>query len=425
VNLISKTYWGGAPFQFRTPPDGVGLESRVIRTEDFREIRALYWTPRGTPKPKLAVIAMHPRVDFTHHYIFPALLEAGIACLGANTRHPNNDTDLVHEDALLDLGAAMRWLREHRAVERVILLGNSGGGSLAGFYQAQAARVPSERVLVTPAGEVSKLDRATLIAADAIALVAAHRGQGKVLLGSIDASAIDERDPERTDGALDMYSPENGFSEPPAWTEYDDAFLERYRAAQSDRVQRIDRIARDRLAVAKHAADLAGAPDFASLPFAERQAIERRAAFEAVMVVYRTMANPRYVDRRIEPSPREYGSLLSDRPDLMNHKALGFARTVTPRAWLSTWSGLSSNADLVRNLAEVTVPTLVVHAECDREVYRESDARAIFEAARADDKTFVEIAGAKHYFEPELGERSSPHRDALFERLVTWIRDRF
>ncbi len=72
---------------------------------------------------------MHPRVDFTRHYTFPRLLAAGVGCLGATTRSPNNDTDLEHETILLDVAACVRWLRVERGVESVILLGNSGGGS--------------------------------------------------------------------------------------------------------------------------------------------------------------------------------------------------------------------------------------------------------------------------------------------------------
>ena len=34
----------------------------------------------------------------------------------------------------------------------------------------------------------------------------------------------------------------------------------------------------------------------------------------------------------------------------------GFARVTTPRAWLSTWSGLSSNAAVERNGPRVAVP---------------------------------------------------------------------
>ena len=107
--LISKTYWGGAPFSFRRRPPGVQVESLELRADDFRRFRALLWLPEGGPQPRVAVVAMHPRVDFTHHYSFPRLLAAGIACLGASTRNPNNDLDTVHEDIVLDLAACLKY----------------------------------------------------------------------------------------------------------------------------------------------------------------------------------------------------------------------------------------------------------------------------------------------------------------------------
>ncbi len=42
------------------------------------------------------------------------------------------------EHALIDIGVGVRWLREEAGVERVVILGNSGGGSLMGAYQAEA-----------------------------------------------------------------------------------------------------------------------------------------------------------------------------------------------------------------------------------------------------------------------------------------------
>ena len=43
---------------------------------------------------------------------------------------------------------------------------------------------------------------------------------------------------------LDPFSPANGFAEPPASSTYSEDFLARYRAAQHDRVARIDAIGR-------------------------------------------------------------------------------------------------------------------------------------------------------------------------------------
>ena len=424
MTLIAKTYWGGAPWAFsRPPPDGHG-ESRVLRSEDFRDVPAMWWTSRGEPRPRVAFVAMHPRVDFRHHYAFPRLLSAGFGCLGLASRNLNDDTDAVHEDLLLDLAAGVRWLREHRGVERVVLLGNSGGGSLGAFYQAQARLDPEQRIRETPAGEPTRLGTATMIPADALVLVAAHPGQGRVLGACIDPSLTDERDPLSVDGSLDMYHPDNGFRPPPEWSEYGDDFLARYRDAQRVRVARIDFVAREYASAAREAAQRIGAESFDALPEAEQRRVRRRAAFEPVMVVYRTMANPAYTDRRIHPSPREYGSLLSDRPDLMNWQRLGFARTVTPRGWLSTWSGLSSNAVLAESLTEVREPLLMVHAGRDREVYR-PDADVAFDRAASADKTFHELRDARHYFEPDIGASEAPHREKLMDLIVEWARERF
>lgn len=388
--LIASTYWEGAPWSFREALPNVGVEPLLLRAADYRELSALYWEP--AQKPRAAVVAMHPRVDFTRHYTFPALLEAGIGCLGANSRHPNNDIDTVHEEIVLDVGACVRWLRD-RGIETIVLLGNSGGGSLAAFYQAQALLPANERIARTPAGKRTMLPQAEMLPADAMIYVAAHPGQGRVLGECIDPSVIDESDPLSRDPELDMYDPKNGFRE--GWIEYGDAFVTRYRAAQRARVERLDARARELL-------------------------LEKRVDW--VMVVYRTMANLHYVDRHLDPSDRAYGSLLSDRPDLMNDKLMGFARVVTPRAWLSTWSACGSNADMLRHVPHIPQPTLVVSAGADREIYPRSHIEPLVAAIGAADHTHVNIVGAGHYFERSLGET---HREELMRTIVGWLAQRF
>lgn len=390
------------PFWFRKAPEGAQVESLVLRAHDLRQLRALYWTRAAAPK--VGVVIMHPRVDFHHHYAIPRLLEAGCAVLAANPRHGANELFGDHEEMVLDLGACVRHLLEKRGLAKVVLLGNCGGGSLAAYYQAQATRPAKDRLAIGPAGAPTYFDGATLPPAHGVALVAPHRGQGKILMAAIDPSVAHEADPLSCDPELDMYDAKNGFREPPAWSSYGDAFLVRYRAAQHARVARLDAIARAAIAQRDD-------PD------------PRRRAHEPIMVVYRTMANPAFVDRDVDPSPRDYGSLLSERPDLMNYAALGLARTSTPRAWLSTWSGLSSQADLVANVARFTEPTLLVHAERDREIFP-ADIAAIGDAIAAPDRRVVTIPGARHYFEPEPGGDTG-HVDGLMDVVVPWIAERF
>ncbi len=413
--LIAKAYWQGAPFRFREAPPGVGATPLVLRTADFREVDGLLWTTPGPPS-RLAVVAMHPRVDFTRHYLFPALLAAGVTCLGANSRNPNNDLDTVHEELVLDVAACVDTLRE-RGAHHVMLLGNSGGGSLAALYQSQALAAPEARLHRAPSGAPTRLRDAALSPADAMIYVGAHPGQGHILEECIDPSVSDEADPLATDTTLDMYAEANGFRPPPTFSVYEDEFVARFRAGQRARVARLDALARSWIEENRVAHRATQAPSFATLPWRERREIERRQHADRVMVIYRTMANLHYVDRALDPSPREYGSLLSDRPDLMNMKHLGFARVCTPRAWLSTWSGQSSNATMFHTLPRIDTPTLFVSAGADREIYPQSHTRPLVEAIAAADSTHVDLPEATHYFQE--------HRDELATHVTAWIRARF
>ncbi len=425
MTLVSKTYWLGAPFFFKREPENARVRSLCFYSADHRQLGGLYWTREDQPAPKVAAVLMHPRVDFSRHYTIPRLLEAGMGVLAANTRNPNNDTTTVHEEIILDLGACVRVLKEEHGVEHVVLIGNSGGGSLAAFYQSQATRKPEDRIGTTPGGLTTALGQAQMLPADALVLVSCHKGQGMVMNECIDPAVIDEADPEPSDSELDMYSARNGFVPAPEWSEYSDEFVARYRAAQLERVRRLDETARTLIAENRRASDLQNDPDFARLGFDAQHTILRREARQPVMTIYRTMANLHYADHHLDPSPREYGSLLSDRPDLMNQQIMGFGRLCSPHAWLSTWSGLSSNANLLQTLPEIRIPTLVANAGCDREIYPLTDAEPIFQAVGAQDRTFLAFPEARHYFEPEFGASEAPDVKALMDRLVPWLEERF
>jgi hypothetical protein len=419
--LVSKTYWGGIPFWFRRLPEEARVESLVLRAHDFRMLRALYWTSAKSPRPKVGVVLMHPRVDFTQHYTVPRLIQAGFGVLAATPRDGNNELFATHEGMVLDVGACTRWLREKRGMDKVVLLGNCGGASLFAYYQAEARLPPSERRARSPSGSPTRFDTAPLAPADAMVYVAAHRGLGQVLLDAIDPSVVDERDPLAVDPALDMYDPHNGFRDPPEWSEYAPDFVARYRAAQKERVRRLDDAAHALIARQEEAERASNDAGFGARAPSDQRGVLRRAASEGLMIVHRTMANPHFVDRHLDPSDREYGSLLSERPDWMNFATLGLGRACTPQAWLSTWSALSSNADLVANVARIREPTLVVAAGADREILPRTDVLPVFEASASPDKRLVTIDGARHYFEPPLGDQESPDVDRLMDVVAPWI----
>jgi pimeloyl-ACP methyl ester carboxylesterase len=372
-------------------------------------------------REKTVVCFMHPKADMSRHYAIPALLEAGYAAFGQNSRWLNNDELCVHENLLLDVAAGVHFLHA-RGFRHVVVCGNSGGGSLYAFYQAQAATPPPGRLTHTPAGDALDLNGFELPPVDGYINLAAHRGEGKILLQMIDPSVIDESDPLSCDPNLDPFNPDNGYRQPPESSRYAPEFVERYRRAQHARVQRLDDIARAHLKRRHDGRRAIGSGDFGARRWAEQARTLREAVACPYMVVYRTEADLRAFDLSLDPSEREAGSLFSYRPDLTNYMEFGFARVQTPRAWLSTWSGLSSNADVVKNAATITIPSLVIYYRGDNAIFP-SDARAVFEALAATDKQLASAPGDHYGFGVGTQERTgAPH--ALVQ-MVKWLNERF
>ncbi len=390
-------------------PEATHTSVHELTTADGATVRGVLAT---VPGATTVVCLMHPRQDLTHHPLVPLLLRAGAAVWTQHTRSVNNDLALVHEQAILDVAAGLVFLREH-GFASIITLGHSGGGPLYAFYLTQAGLAPSDRLAATPAGRPTKLAQAQMPLADGAVFLAPHPGQGRLLLGCIDPSVADESDPLSVVPELDPFSAANGFAEPPESSSYTADFLASYRAAQRDRVARIDAIARERVAlVAEARARFARTGDAAD---------RRRSIMPRIITVFRTDADPRTVDLSLDPSERPYGSLFGKRPDLINYGQVGFGRLSTPEAWLSTWSGLSSNADFVRCAPRVTMPTLFIELTGDQAAFP-ADSRRMVEALGAEDLTHVTVRGL--HFGGAIADGEPTANELAGAQITEWLSTR-
>ncbi|WP_375779411.1 alpha/beta hydrolase family protein [Bradyrhizobium sp. ma5] len=280
---------------------------------------------------KLACIVMHPTSNFMGHYLISPLAERGICCMGLNSRYVGNDTVLLMERVIQDLGAGIKFLQQ-LGYERVFLIGNSGGAALSAFYQAQA-----EGLTITQAPDGTKLglEPSDLPPTAGIVLTAAHLGRSRLFEEWLDPAIANEAYPLTTNRCLDVYDEANGPPFAPEW-------LDRFRAAQRVRRDRIEAWVWEKL---RELRSTEGAP--------------RDMAF----VVHRTHADPRLVDLSLDPNDRPIGSIWGPAREV-NFAANAMGRFTTLSAFLSQWASCSQ-ADGPTNLARTRVPVILFEHTAD------------------------------------------------------------
>jgi pimeloyl-ACP methyl ester carboxylesterase len=284
---------------------------------------------------------------------------------------------------LIDIGVGVRWLKEQAGVEQVVILGNSGGGSLMGAYQSQAVE---PNITATPG---LKLPNAVneLIAADLYVSLCSHAGRPEVLTAWMDPSVTDERDPTLVDPSLNMYDPANG---PTVFS-------------------------RVRRALSRGAGG-------AQPPHHRLGVVAARSAEEGRPV--RSRVHPAAHVGRSAPHgrrARSFGSarrcLLRGRSESRQLLAARHRLTNTLRTWLSMWSLRHSQCRGAPHLARIKVPALVIQSMGDTGVFP-SDARGIHDALAGTDKTLEFIIG-DHYL-----ENPKNARDDVADLIDAWVAKR-
>ncbi len=400
----------------------IKLEQTSIKADDgVRTEGTLYSIP--SMRPTTVIVTMHPNDDRQRHYMLRPAALRGYAGFGMKSRWSGEHG--IHEELLLDIAAAVRYLKKERGFKNVVFTGQSGGGSLFAYYQSQAQTAPPDRVKATPAGDPPDLNTHEMIPGDGIVILNANEGEGLHLQHHLDPSVVDENNPLLTDPSLDMYNPANGFRAAPEQSRYSPEFTRRFRDAQVARGQRLTETALGHIRERNLFRALLNQPGFKDLPLERRLEIERRAVHLPVMVLYRSEADLDYTDQITRPTDRAYGSNRTDRPDVFNLEAEARVRTIRPDVFLSTMSGVTSNARLHDNIRKVTIPTLVLCGTADRGTYVWEQEKT-FENAAAKDKTIVKIEGADHGWAgtgPKAGD--GKQLDRMLDALYAWVGKRF
>ena len=175
-------------------------------------------------------------------------------------------------------------------------------------------------------------------------------------------------------------------------------FLHRFRVAQLARYERVDGWVRAQLARLRAQA-APGSPR------------------DAVFVIYRTHADPRFLDLSLDPNDRPVGSVWgagATGARSVNYAASQMGRITSLTAWLSQWSP-RSRADGPANLARTSVPVLLCTYTADSSTF--PSTRDAWLRAGGDRVTKVDVRGGNHYLagQPEMVEQVA---DAMAEWML-------
>jgi pimeloyl-ACP methyl ester carboxylesterase len=209
---------------------------RYIQFQPNATKGALYTPDSGAP-PTVAFLTIHRTSNFLNLIATRELARRGFMVLGMNPRSDNNEAIVNFENVALDIKQGIEFLRRQPGIQKVILIGHSGGGPATTFYQATAEKGVSYcngPQKLTPCSD----QFANLPKADGMLLLDAHPGNTVNTMRSLDPSVMDENDPTRIDASLDPFDPKNGFN-PAGQSTYSPEFMQRYFKAQADRMNRL------------------------------------------------------------------------------------------------------------------------------------------------------------------------------------------
>lgn len=410
VKRTSTAGLRGAFWDAARLPAGARLSVHPLQTQDGQTVSGFLLAAGGE---RTVVVIAHPREHLVPHYLAAELVAGGVAVFLQAPRLTGNDIRLEHEIAIYDLAAAMTLLRA-QGYEKILALGNSGGGPLWAFYNSQALLAGDRRIAKTPGGRPTRLATADLPVPDGLILVSSHLGQGVLLMNGIDPSLTDESDAFSVDPALDPFDPANGYAEGGA-ARYAPDFITRYRAAQRARVERIDAYALEKVRERAEARRRIQAGE-------AHRTDAARAAHMPIFPVWRTDADLRCWDLSLDPSGRHAGSLWGANPFASNYGSVGFGRVCTPESWLSTWSGIHSNASMEKCAPAIEQPTVLIGYDGDNSTFP-SEVDALFDMVGAGDKQRATFAG-DHHGRPLTADAPNP-KVQVGACLRDWIGDRF
>jgi hypothetical protein len=364
---------------------------------------ALY-TPSSGVYSHVGIIAGHPTANSLG--CGTAWAASGFMALCMNTRYFNNEAAIRWETIILDVRAAVNFLKSQPGITKIVLVGASGGGALMSFYQDVAENGPSVCQGPTKLVECGN-NLAGLPPADGLILNDSIPGYGVNAIRSIngavtnDHAMLNNNRPPRINPNLDPFDPKNGYN-PKGSSNYSADFQNRYFKAQADRMNILidEALARLReIEASDNPTDDA--------PFIVPRGDNARLS-ELDLSIHHGTVSPRKLlknDGTVQdccivesvrvPQPDDAANNASYSNGTLNLTVRSFLSLRSIRAW-NSMDGLdidSVNNVTADHLRRITVPLLIVTSGGH---YFVRDNEIHYEIAKSADKEFIVTEGAAH-----------------------------
>lgn len=215
-----------------------GTISQSLVVMDMEQMAMEYAPTEPGKRSGTAVVIMHCDQNYMGIRMGPALAKRGYHVLACGSIQSG---EIERKFSLLN--RYVKYLRSNPKIQKIVLMGHSGGATLMTAYQAIAengVQIYQGKEMVYQCPLKEKLEPA-----DGIMLLDANYGNGVMTLLSLDPAVLEEGNGLKLDPAYDLFDPLNGYD--PNGVNYTRVFRKRFHAAQRDRNDRLIAMAQERL----------------------------------------------------------------------------------------------------------------------------------------------------------------------------------
>lgn len=413
---------------------------RYLRMGEFMMgIDGVLYTPSETPKTT-GVVILHSDSDYLNFPGGAALARRGFLTLCANVENPADPL----ERKLGSVRRAVETMRAQPGIEKLVLLGHSGGATLMSCYQAVAENSPDifrDGHRIVKMGAVDELP-----AADGIMLIDSNFGNGVMTLVSIDPGVTDESRGTGADKAYDAFATESGFIRN-GETRYTEEFKNRFYAAQAARQERLIAHALERLDALENGNGAYVDDEPLIAPGASQIAPNNRLFPQDLHLLAHTKNAYDLIHGRDGSVTHEIiRSLRTARGDLYGTPIYGLgAMNTTVRTYLSsqcvrTLPGYGVKEDGIDGIdydsAFCCTPGNVKHIHAPMLImgmtggYECIASEVIYENAASSDKTIAFVEGGTHMLSTAHDAEEYPDQfgdaaETLFDAIAGWLDNKF